>query len=267
MRRGCMLVHGIWWAAMTTTARDAYAGTNEHRQRDAESARSRPILKTGNVPNGRAIIGGLLVVIAVLGLLAAYRSSTKVRTIDYLVARADIPAGRVITADDLALAPMVLYRDSARQAFTRPDDVIGKLALIAVSNGTLIQRHALADRILPERGRRLSIELEPAQALSGRIEPGDRVDVVSTPTGDAPASVIERNALITNVDGLGDASDVAVGGSSARVTVTLVVPDEDASRRIIDAKAHGTVTLVGASAMTLDTSTTIAPAGAKGAGG
>jgi Flp pilus assembly protein CpaB len=238
--------------AMITATRDGHADTGAARPTEPRHTASRPVIRRGVTPNGRAVAGGLLVTIAVLGLFAAYRSTTRVPTVDYLIARRLLPAGRVIGPDDLALAPMLLHPSAAGHAFTRPSDVIGKVAVIDLDDGALIQRDHLAERAGAEKGRRLAIELEPAQALNGRIEPGDRVDVVATPTGGSPASIIQRDALVTHVDGLGDGDGVEVGGSGARVTVTLVVPDEDASRRIVDARAHGTVTLIGASALTLD---------------
>lgn len=219
---------------------------------DTSPARPRPIPRRSNLPNGRALVGGLLVVIAVLALFGAYRAASKVQTVDYLIVRHEVAAGRTITAADLALAPMVLYRDAASQAFTHPDDVIGKVALVGLSNGSLVERDHLADAALPERGRRVSLELEPAQALNGRLSRGDRVDVIATTSGDAPAVTIERDALVSELDGLRDDAQLGVGGSGERLTVTLVVPNQDSARRLVDARAHGTVTLVGASAVVVD---------------
>ena len=219
---------------------------------DASPERARPLARRSALPNGRALVGGLLVVVAVLGLFGAYRAATTVHTTDYLIVRRDVAAGRRIAAGDLALAPMVLYRGAATQAFTRPDDVIGKVALVPLSNGSLVERGHLAEAALPDHGRRVALELEPAQALNGRLSPGDRVDVIATSTGDAPAATIERDALVSELDGLTDDAQLGVGGSGQRLTVTLVVPDQDAARRLVEARAHGTVTLVGSSAAVLD---------------
>ena len=217
-----------------------------------ELGRPRSTVRRGTLPNGRAIAGALLVVVSVLGIFAAYRSSTRVHTIDYLIARRDVPAGRVVTVDDLALAPMVLYPGSASNAFRRPDDVLGRVALLPMATGALVERQGLADAASATPARRLSVELEPSQALNGRLQVGDRVDIVSTPTGETPAAIIQRDALVTEIDGLGDGGGAEVGGSSARVTVTLAVPGEDAARAIIDARAHGTITLITSTAATLD---------------
>ena len=240
---------------MATTVRNSSSSADSvgSRGAGAEHGRARSIVRRGTLPNGRAITGALLVVVAVLGLFVAYRSSTLIRTVDYLVARRDVPAGRVITVDDLALAPMVLYAGSATHAFRQPEDVLGKVALVPMSTGALVERQALADAASSTPGRRLSVELEPSQALNGRLEVGDRVDIVSAPTGEVPASILERDSLVTAVDGLGEGG-VEVGGSSARVTVTLAVPGEDAARAIIDARAHGTITLIASSQVTLDAS-------------
>ena len=245
---------------MMTTTRNSGAAASAGGAAPADHLTSRSIVRRGTLPNGRSIAGALLVVIAVLGLYAAYRSSTRVHTVDYLVTRRDVPAGHVIVVDDLALAPMVLYPGSAVHVFRRPEDVLGKFALLAMSAGALVERQNVATAMPTTPGRRLSVELEPAQALNGRLQTGDRVDVVSTPTGEAPAAIIQRAALVTSIDGLGDGSGVVVGGSAARVTVTLAVDGEDAARAIIDARAHGAITLIASSALTLD-SATAAPGG------
>jgi hypothetical protein len=79
------------------------------------------------------------------------------------------------------------------------------------------------------------------------VKVGDRVDVLSVPD-DASAEVIVRGALI---DDLADTAAESVGSTRA-FSLILVVPDEPAAVKILDAQTSGHITLIAASTLTLE---------------
>lgn len=196
-----------------------------------------------SLPGTRAVVGGLLVALSALGVIAAHRAATTVSDRDWLVARRHVAAGTVITADDLALAPMSLAAATEAHAVADPEVAIGTVALAPLERGELVQRSAIAAPAeVPEStGRRLGVELATADAVGGTVAAGDRVDVVAVPTDGEPPEVVVTGALVVDVLSGDDRL-----GASGGIGVVLDVPDAAAARRIVGARAAGGVTLVGA---------------------
>ncbi|MFN8050546.1 MAG: RcpC/CpaB family pilus assembly protein [Acidimicrobiales bacterium] len=204
------------------------------------------------LPGGRAIVGGLLVAVSVLGIFATHRAATTTTLANWLVVRRPVSAGAVITADDLALAPMDLYDDTRSRALADPRSAVGRVALVPLERGDLLLRsNIVAGAGRPSTGRRVGVSLDAADALGGDLRAGDRVDIVAIASSTAPddqSSIIVRGAMVSSVGG---ASDGGVG-SSDRVDLNLEVPTEEAARAVVDAAAKGGVSLIAASTVTLD---------------
>ena len=212
----------------------------------------RTIARPFQLPTGRAIVGGLLVAVSGLGIFAAHRAATVPDRTNWLIIRRPVAAGATIGPDDLALAPMSLAADTRRRAVTDPGDVIGRVALVPLSNGDLVLRSTTAPSAAgaATSGRRVGLSLDPADALGGAVDVGDRVDVVAVPSAGGTAEVIVRGALVGAVDGGADGDRGGVGGSDG-LRLILEVPDEDSARRVIEAHAADGVTLIAASTVTL----------------
>jgi len=115
-----------------------------------------------------------------------------------VVAAQEIPARVPITAAMLATAT----RPAAAiepDALTDPSKIVGALSLITIPAGgtiTLSKVGHPSDMPLPVRlqpgMRAVSIPIDKVKAVSGLIEPGDRVDVIAIPpkTGDSPPPAV-----------------------------------------------------------------------------
>lgn len=219
-------------------------------EEEPSTERGRTIARPVRLPTGRAVLGGLLVALSGLGILAAHRAVTIPDETNWLVLRRPVAPGSRLVADDLALAPMTLATGTRRRAIADPGDAIGRVALVPLAPGDLLLRSATADAVDPTdaTARRVGLALAPADALGGDLAVGDRVDVVAVPAADGSAEVIVHGALVTHLDG-GDGE--AVGGIDA-VGLILDVPDEQAAQRVIEAHARDGVTLIAASTITLD---------------
>lgn len=135
----------------------------------------------------------LLAVILALGAIVTaaigYRLSTKQApavvapppvTYPQVVAARDLPAGRLLTAEDVRLEPQV-QRES--QAYESTGKVIGKLTLNAVPAGTLLMpRHfprlGVAAQGLQPGERGVAIKVSEVIGVGGFLGPGDHVDVL-----------------------------------------------------------------------------------------
>ncbi len=209
-----------------------------------DSGQARPVISAPNLPSTRAIVGGLLVALSVLGVIAVSRASTATTETPWVVVQRQVPAGKPLEAADLALAPMDLYGGTAKRAFSDPDLVIGQRSLVPLSEGDLLTTSLIsATKTTTSEGRRLSIEVSPAQALTGTLRVGDLVDVVATPRSDAPAAIIVRGAMVL---GIGESLEAGVG-SQAGTQLTLVVGNEQEATAVIDAAARGELSLITAS--------------------
>jgi hypothetical protein len=202
------------------------------------------------LPRGRAVIGALLIAGSGVGLLLAHQAATAPHLQSWLVAATDVQPGERIEAADLLLVPMDLAPETARRAFATGDPVVGQVARAALSPGDLVRRTDVGREIATQGpARRLTLDLSPAQALGGRLERGDRVDVLGSATAAADAGSGGTTLLASSV--LVDAierPDAGLGATEA-IRITLVVADADLAVAVVDAASSGDVTLIAATAL------------------
>ncbi|TML58120.1 MAG: hypothetical protein E6G17_12765, partial [Actinobacteria bacterium] len=74
----------------------------------AGNGAGRAVRRRRSLPSGRALVGGLLVAIAAVGVFGAWLSATAAPTSSYVVARHDIAPGHRVTRADLALVRLHL---------------------------------------------------------------------------------------------------------------------------------------------------------------
>lgn len=189
----------------------------------------------------RASAGHLIMVAA--GLLGIVLSLAVLRDrpdgVAVLVADADIRAGARVRADDFRTArveapaalldTLVVATDVAR--------VRGRIAVTSLSEGELVVRSQLHRRAAPDGLRAMSIPIDASRAAAGRIEPGDRVDIVFA--GAHEASIIVTHARVLAVDEPGRGG---IGAVSRPFTVTLAV-DAGESQLIAAALAEGELSI------------------------
>ncbi|MCB1285039.1 MAG: SAF domain-containing protein [Microthrixaceae bacterium] len=203
---------------------------------------TRRLRRSAGLPSGRALAGALMVTVAVLGVVAAYRDATTTATTEWIVVGRSVAAGTIISAEDLAYAPADLNDATARRSFTNPDDVIGQEALITLERGDLVLASAISEPLGTDAntGRAIGLTLDAARALGGNLSVGDRIDIYALGSSGSDAEVLERNARITAVRGTTGESI----GNSASVGFTVAVSDEAAALRIVTAESTVGLTVV-----------------------
>lgn len=197
------------------------------------------------LPTGRAVVGGLLVALAALGVLWALTRADGEPTVDYLVLAHDVQAGDIVGMQDFEIVEMVLpdevdaftlFRNSTSEADPR------WIAQTPIREGTL----ALVDDYrqigggeLPEPdGWTVTVHVDEASAMNGQASANLTVDVVGTfdETARTRTEVIARSARIVQV--------APTAQDQATLAVHLQVDAYQTVLDLINAAAAGTITLV-----------------------
>ena len=201
-------------------------------------APSRPVVRRRRpLPGGRAVFGGFLVAVAVVGTVAAQQAASGPPKTRYVVAGAPLLAGRAIRAEDLTTRPLDLPEPLARRAYRDPGPLVGRVLAATVAPGELVQTSALAQRGPAPGEREVSFSADPARSLGQRIAPGDLIDIYATSgqgEGGRTAAVV-RSARVIDRQGRD-------GGGGFIFTVALGTPDEVQS--LVAAAAGGSLTVV-----------------------
>lgn len=167
------------------------------------------------------VAAGLLAALLNFVVLRGGEDSTLI-----LTAGRDIQPGEVLTAD--LLRPVPLAVGSALDGLIAADgigELDGATAATRIAVGEPILRSAIAPVGSTDGLRAMSVPIDPAHAVGGRLRVGDRVDVIEVHDGGA-------RYVATDVEVIGVA-DVSSGGALGGLTaysVTLAVDDRTTLR-------------------------------------
>jgi hypothetical protein len=182
-----------------------------------------------SLPTGRALLGGLLVAVAVLGTFLLAGGDEEPGS-SYVVVARPIPAGTVITADDLTTRRLVLDPDVAARSFTEPADVFGAVALVPTGPGDLLSTGAVSTEGVT--GSRLELTLTvPEGRTPPALRRGETVTVLATLGTGADAAT--RPVL----DAVEVVELTASSGVAGRGEVTLTVTVADPALAVAGAHA------------------------------
>lgn len=214
----------------------------------------RPVRTIGRrvgLPSSRALLGAFLVTVAVVGLFVSFRRSQDDPTSPYVVVATTVPAGQVITEDDLAIRRLDLG-ELADRTFTAEAEAVGAVAVQTLLPGQLLQHGTV---LHPAPGQdpaapatfEVSFSIDRARALGGRLQPGELVDVVATLDVDASPPGRQRCTTVVaagaRVVGAGAVDDEILTGGGA-YTVTVAVPEDQAVLGLVFAVDQSEVTIV-----------------------
>ena len=98
-----------------------------------------------SLPGRRAVVGGLLVAVAVVGTFAASSRAERTPADRVLVVRRPVTAGQHLKADDVRVEAATLPDDVVAGSLREPADLTDAVALVALDAGEIVQRSAVLD--------------------------------------------------------------------------------------------------------------------------
>jgi Flp pilus assembly protein CpaB len=190
----------------------------------------------GRISRGHVVMVVAGVVGVVLSFAALRHQEGEARV---LVAAHEIRAGEIVRAADFRSVPVTMS-PSLLATIVRAHDahrVSGRVAATTIDAGELITRRTLRPRAARHGLRAMSIPIDPARAVGGRLAAGDRVDVLFA--GERAVSIIVADAEVLAVDARGSGG---IGESASPFTVTIAVSARQ-SQLVAAAIADGAISL------------------------
>ena len=190
----------------------------------------------GRVSRGHVVmvVAGLVGVVVSFAALREHDGAARV-----MVAAREIRAGERVSADDFRSeavtmsAPLLATVVGAGDV----DRVVGRIAGTTVAEGEIVSKRVLLPRAARAGQRAMSIPIDPARAVGGRLTSGDRVDVLFA--GKEAVSIIVTDAEVLAVDARGRGG---IGESASPFTVTIAVSARQ-SQLVAAAVADGNISL------------------------
>ena len=179
-------------------------------------------------------LAGLVGVVLSFAVLREREGETVV-----LVAAHEIRAGETITRSDFRTTRVTLTPDVLATVAQVRDraGLDGRIAGSTIAEGELVTTRTLRRRAAPHGLRAMSIPIDPARAVGGRLAAGDRVDVLFA--GQQAVSIIVADAPVLAVDARGRGG---IGESASPFTVTVGVTARQ-SQLVAAAVADGEISL------------------------
>ena len=189
------------------------------------------------LPGGRAVVGGVLMALAAIGVYLAYDRAAARPTDPVVVADRDIRLGQVLEPDDLRTIEADLPDPVADRAFRSISSLTGRVALGPIADGEVVQAAAVTDGPAPPDHQEVAITLPRGPIAVGRLKEGERVDVFVT--RDERTTSVVRGAAVVQIS-----ADDGSLTSTRDVTLVVAIPTSDAVAALVHALRTGDVTVV-----------------------
>jgi hypothetical protein len=190
------------------------------------------------LPGSRAVVGGVLMALAAVGVYVAYDRASARPTERVVVAARDLRVGEVLEIDDLGTIEADLPAPAAGAAFPSREALAGRVVLGPIAEGEIVQAGAVTNGASTPDRHEIAISLPRGQIAVGRLKQGERVDVFAT-YDDRTTSVV-RGAAVVQI-GADDSGSLT---SSREITLVVAVPSGDAVAAVVHALRTGDVTVV-----------------------
>lgn len=190
------------------------------------------------LPGGRAVVGGLLMAVAAVGVYVAYDQASADSSDPVVVAARDLQIGRVLEAGDVRTVEADLPHPTAGGTFSSADALVGRVVLGPIASGEIVQAAAVTDGRDRPDVHEVALQLPRGQVAVGRLKEGERVDVFAT--YDRRTASVVRGATVVQIEA-DDADSLTTG---REITLVVAVPSGDAVAAVVHALRTGDVTVV-----------------------
>ncbi len=203
-----------------------------------------PVLRVRRrLPSGRAVLGGLLVSLAVVGVLVATQIGEDATFQDVVVARQDLAPGTVIEPAHVEQVRMRLA-ENADWVASSSNAVVGTVLLGPVGANEFLQVSNLSEgspSSVPSGLAEVSIEIESSRAPASLLA-GELISILAT----TEEGGVSRTSLIADrVTVLSYSSGTDGDFSGGDTVLRLGVADGDTASAIISAAVTSDVSIVG----------------------
>jgi pilus assembly protein CpaB len=182
--------------------------------------------------------------------MAAIQAGSKQRTVNLIVAKANLNRGDKLSSDNLAVRPIpVEYAHSVAATPDQFDRLDGQVLGYPVKDGEMILWGMMETKKAPtfssrvELGRRaITVQVDEINSISGMLEPGDVIDLIlSLDRGGRKISLPMLQGVRVMATGQRSVDDPRSGEKYRYATVTLnTTPDE--AHKLIAAREAGKLT-------------------------
>ncbi len=207
-----------------------------------EELPQRVIRSSKRLPSGRAIFGGLLITLAVLGVLLATQLGDDATFRPVVVAREDLAPGTVIEPHHVAQITARLD-ESATFVVEDPNELYGSVVLGPIARLEFVQRSSVRQNAGTDAQTgvaEVSIAVEPERAPDD-LATGELVSVYATfdsEDGSPTVLIADRVVVLSYETGSEDFS-------TADAVLRLGLADGDTAARIVNADRTGEVSVIG----------------------
>ncbi len=215
----------------------------EHR--DARVSRLKIIAPRRGLPNGRALLGALLISLAAIGAYVGATSGSDGPSTEFLVLTTPIGAGEPVALSAVALRPMDIPDEMSASALNSTVGLDGATALRDLRAGELLSVDDLLAAPLVDGApigsvHEVSIPVPLDRTPSGLVR-GDRVTVLSTlRILDTPTTVVAlEDAVVVSFE-----SGSSQIGSTGSGVLTLAIADADSVVSTAHLSQQGNLTVV-----------------------
>lgn len=206
---------------------------------DGAASGGHPLAPRKGLPGGRAVVGGLLVAVAAVGIFAVVSGAGQGPSTRFVVAARELKPGTKITARDLETTAVELPDSLARSAFRDESSLIGALVLSPLAEGELLQAGGLGDGSTSATPV-FSISLPRAAAVSATLQPGDRVQVYVNYGSD---TATDTRLVVSEAEVIDSVSPEDAVGATGEVEVTLAIESDAERIALINATSAGEIVL------------------------
>ena len=191
------------------------------------------------LPGGRAVLGGVLMAVAVVGVFLAYeQAGAGARATRSSWRRAPIRVGEVLEAVDLRTRRRRPAR-RRRRRFADVDALVGRVALGPIGEGEIVQAGSVTDESADARTCTRWRSRSPAARSRSAGSSRASGSTSSSPTTTARSSVV-RGAQVVQIGAEDDGSLT----SDREISLVVAVPTGDAVAAVVHALRTGDVTVV-----------------------
>jgi hypothetical protein len=193
-----------------------------------------------SLPGSRAVVGGLLMAAAAVGLFSVASTAGHHPSHTYVVAAHALAAGTRLQAGDLATEGMELSPAARSRAFDDPAVLGGATLLTALEPGELVQASGVVAKAGQAGSREMSFTVERGH-LSPAISAGETIDLVATyGTGNEAYTVgVASGVLVVGLE-----RGRAGLGETGPVLVTVALDDGSEAVALAHAAQAGKLTVI-----------------------